>query len=204
MTKRQLIIIGILALGLTMIGFGTQYVKEPMTISQAQLTNQESQIVSLVDVESMIFDFTADRDAKTVSFACYKLDEAGNWRIHNGWQNYPVTQARGRIAVSYEDIDTGMRVAVQTGDSTYAGENNSSVSGVPTDSEEGMGSATSYGGPDKIEYEKEIPLVMQVFTTKDEINSCDVALFDQPEEFVKQGYSAVYVVVAKFSKKEII
>ena len=68
MIKRQLIIIGILALGLTMIGFGTQYVKEPMTISQAQLTNQESQLASLVNSDSMIYDFTADRDAKTVSF----------------------------------------------------------------------------------------------------------------------------------------
>lgn len=201
MTKRTFIIIAILTLGLTMIGCNTQLLKDSMKISQAQLTKQESQILSLIkgSIGSAIFDYTADPDAKSVSVACYKLDQNGKWEIHSGWDSYPIEDVAGRIAVSFNNLDDGMRVAVQTGDNMYASENNSDIKSNTVD----MGSATTCATTESIVYEEEIPLVIQVFTTKDAINTYDITFFNEPKEFINRGYSDVYVVVAKFSEQDL-
>lgn len=203
--KKRLIAAAILIFALALTGCNAQLLKGSMTISQAKLTKQESLLKSLIQESSggLVFDYTVGSEAKTVSIACFKLDENGKWVTYSDWSNYPVEQTTGRIAVTFDNLGNGMRSASQTGDSIYASEN-STVTNTPVNSDEGMGSGLSYASTEKIEYEKEVPLAMQVFTTKDEINACDVSFFYDTKELLDRGYSEVYVVVAKFSKHELI
>ena len=100
MRKRILIAAAILALSLTTVGCGSQLFKGSMSISQAELTKQETQMKSLIqgDAGIAVFDYNADREVRTVAIACYKLGEKGEWVINSGWDTFPVEQAAGRIA----------------------------------------------------------------------------------------------------------
>ncbi len=52
-----------------------------------------------------------------------------------------------------------------------------------------------------IELEKEIPLAIPVFTSKNGFSASGVEYFNHPEEYLKRGYDDVYAVVVKFSKR---
>ena len=56
---------------------------------------------------------------------------------------------------------------------------------------------------EEIEYEKEIPLVIQVQTNKNGVSLYDVEYFNQPEEYEKLDYEYVYAVTIRFSEKSI-
>jgi hypothetical protein len=201
MTKKILIILAVFALGSLIIGCNAQSSKFPMQIGQAQLTKQESQMIRLIQGDNnAVFDYTINSDVKSVSVVCYKLDENAKWVVNMGPSSFPVKDVAGRIALSFENLGDGFRVAIQEGDDFVASE---SQSNEKLDTKY-MGSGTSYAAAESIEYEKEIPLVMQVFTTKNEMISCDTEFFNKPEEYQKKGYDDVYVVVIKFSKNELI
>ena len=53
---------------------------------------------------------------------------------------------------------------------------------------------------EKISYEKEIPLAVQIITSKDEVNSYDPSYFFKPDEYEKYGYEHVYAVTVTFIK----
>ena len=54
-----------------------------------------------------------------------------------------------------------------------------------------------------IEVDKEVPLVVQIATTKNEIRSYDVKYFDMPREYDKHDYEHVYAITALFSEKSV-
>ncbi len=171
-----------------------------MQISPAELTEQESQIVRLIQNDNnMIFDYTVDPDVKSISTACYKLDENGKWVVHNGEGSMPINSTSGRMAFSFGRLADGYRVAVQESDNTTANENET-MEKIDT---QGMSFATSFASTENIEYEKEIPLAIQVFTSKNEISSCGVEFYNKPEEYKNRGYEDVYVLTIKFSKKAL-
>ena len=65
-----------------------------------------------------------------------------------------------------------------------------------------MGSATStLADRSDIAYEQEIPLVIQIITSKNEIHSYDVSYFEHPEEYTE--YEHVYAVTVRFSQKTV-
>lgn len=204
MVKRVSIIIFILALSFLIVGCRGLSSDSAMHIQPAALSEEESQIMQLVKPSassSEIYDYTVNNEVKSVSVTCYKLDENGKWIVNDGPSSFPLTNSTGRVAISFGNLGEGMRVAVQDGDSINAGETNSG----PKEATAGMGCATSYASNrESIECEKEIPLAMQVFTSKDEINSCGVEFFDKPEEIQKSGYEEVYGVTIKFSNYELI
>jgi hypothetical protein len=101
------------------------------------------------------------------------------------------------MALSFENLGDGFRFAVQESDNMAAGENTLAEK-IDT---KGMSSATSYTSTERIEYEKEIPLAIQVFTSKNEF--CGIEFFDKPEEYQKRGYEDVYAVTIQFSKNEL-
>lgn len=200
--RKTFIIIAVLALGLSMTGCGIQSLNSTMQIAPAELTEQESQIVQLIrnGSSSTIFDYAVNSEIKSVSALCYKLDENGKWVASSGCGSFPLQNSTGRIAISFNNLYDGMRVAVQEGDSINASEINT---GEKIDSKY-QGSATSFASTESIECEKEIPLAIQVFTSKNEIASCGVEFFNKPEEYQNRGYEDVYVLVIKFSKDELI
>ena len=54
-----------------------------------------------------------------------------------------------------------------------------------------------------VEYGKEIPLVMQMQSTKGELATPEIGWFDQPEKLMAQRYDKVFVVVVSFNDKAI-
>jgi hypothetical protein len=145
-----------------------------------------------------LFDYVINSDVKSVSIVCYQLDENGKWVV-NSEGNFPLNATSGRMALSFENLGDGYRIAIQEGAGMTA---NESKSGKVIDTE-GMSSAVSYASAESIEHEKEIPLAIQMFTSKNEIFSCSVGYFNNPEEYQKRDYDDVYVITAKFSKNEL-
>lgn len=67
-----------------------------------------------------------------------------------------------------------------------------------------MGIATSYLSEEtKVVYEKEIPLVIQIMTSKNQVAAYGVDYFEHPEEYERHGYEEVYAVTIKFSQKKL-
>lgn len=56
---------------------------------------------------------------------------------------------------------------------------------------------------EEIRYEEEIPLAIQIVTTKNEIRSFDTSYFFHPEEYEQYGYDHVYAVTVLFSQKPL-
>lgn len=201
MAKKLFITLAVLVLSFTIIGCSARSSEVAMQIGPAELTEQESRIVNLIQGNNnAIFDYTINSDVKSVSVACYKLDENGTWVVHNGDASFPVSSTSGRMSLSFENIGDGFRVAIQESDNMTA---NEYKSGEKIDTKGMSSSVTSYALTESIECEKEIPLAIQVFTSKNGISSCGVEYFNNPEEYQKRGYDAVYVIAIKFSKSEL-
>ena len=68
----------------------------------------------------------------------------------------------------------------------------------------GMGYATSVlSDKQEIVYDQEIPLVIQIITSKNEVHSYVVDYFFQPEEYEKYDYEYVYAITVLFSQKPV-
>ena len=173
-----------------------------MYIEPAQLTEEEEQIAALLglNTKQRIFDFVLDKTVQSIQVNTYRLID-GEWKIETGGGGQAFSDAKGRIALGFERLDEGIRIAIQsehTGGSTeYESERNE-------DLEEIGGFATSILS-EKTEfcYEEEIPLVIQVFTSKNEWRSYGVDYFHCPEEYEKLGYEGVFAITIRFSQKTV-
>ena len=68
----------------------------------------------------------------------------------------------------------------------------------------GMGYATSVlSDKQEIVYDQEIPLVIQIITSKNEVHSYVVDYFFQPEEYENYDYEYVYAITVLFSQKPV-
>jgi len=199
--KKVFLLIAVLTLSISTIGCSASSSKSDMQIEPAKLTEQESHIVKLIQSvnPSAIFDYTINSEIKSVSITSYKLDKNGKWLVNIGPCNFPLKNSTGRIAISFDILVNGLRVAIQEGDSITS---NETKSGEKIDTKD-MGNAISFASAEIIEGEKEIPLVIQMFTPKKEFQSYGVEFFNNPEEYLKRGYEDVYVVAIKFSKNEL-
>ena len=170
-----------------------------MEIKPAKLNDDEINICSLLgnDIQNSIFDFNVDSSAKAVSVNVYKL-KGDKWEIINGGGGEAFSDTKGRIALTFDDIYYGHRFAIQsksTNSATAVG-----IDKTEDDSRNGFSRATTLlSHPTLIEYEKEIPLAMQVSTSKNEIRAA-FADFSHPEEIAKFGYEEVYAITVKFSQ----
>ncbi|MEG1829670.1 MAG: hypothetical protein RR309_09685 [Cellulosilyticaceae bacterium] len=172
-----------------------------MYINQAELTKEEKNIVNLMgtNLNNKIFDFTVDETIKAIQINTYKL-QGDKWQVISGGGGHVLDDSEGRIALTFENIAKGMRTTLQSENT-----NSSVAHTIPTTDEfADMGRATSYLSNDtEIEYEKEIPLIIQISTTKNEISSYSVEYFNHPEEYQKLGYEYIYAVTVMFSQKTV-
>lgn len=94
-----------------------------------------------------------------------------------------------------------MRVAIQsehTGGSTeYKSERNKDLEEIETVATSYLSQRTEFA------YEEEIPLVIEVITSKNEISSYTVDYFNSPEEYEKLGYEGVFAITIRFSQKTV-
>lgn len=199
--KRSLAVLLVLVAALGLCGCGGK-AGDTMYIEPAQLTEKEKDIADLLDTKQRIFDFSVDDTVQSVSIHTYQLID-GAWTLRSGSGGLAFADPEGRIALSFDDLTEGLRVAVQSesagGSTAYEKETG--------DEQEmtGLGRGTTVlSGRKEVVYEKEIPLVIQVLTSKNEIVLDDVMeYFEHPEEYGKYGYEFVYAITIQFSQKSL-
>ena len=190
-----------LALSFSACAGGEQQAREPeMYIEPAQLNEDEKTISRLLGgMEGQaIFDFSVDDSVQSLIITTWKMED-GQW-VEYMLDSQRLDESSGRIALSFEDLTAGCRIAVQTGSGFSA----STRDGEADEELEGMGCTTAYLPQRReIEYGEDIALVIQTFTDKNEVISYDPDYFAHPEEYEKLGYEGVFAVTACFSKEAL-
>lgn len=209
-TKRYAALLLGLALALSLFGCGAIKDKEKdkdtdgaMSIQPAQLSEEEQALVQLLAVgmdNYRIFDFQLKEGSgvQSVILTTHELLD-GDWSAISQ-DRISLTDAQGRIALTFRKITDGVTMAVQSA----SGGGSNSYAPVPEEDVSNMAFATSkLSNPTPIEFDQEIALVLQVATTKSEFTTYDVAYFGMPRELAKHEYEHVYAITATFSQKPV-
>lgn len=177
-----------------------QSTEPEMYIEPAQLNGDEKKMAQLLGgMEGQsVFDFFVDDKAQSLIITTWKLED-GQW-VEYMLDSQRLDESSGRIALGFENLTAGCRIAVQT----QSGFSASTRHGEADEELEGMGCTTAYLPQRKeIEYGEDIALVIQTFTDKNEVISYDPDYFEHPEEYEKLGYEGVFAVTACFSQEPL-
>ena len=190
----------LLSLILALLLFGCAEQSPAMYIQPAQLTQTEQNLADLIgtNLDDHIFDFKVDGTVQKISINAYELVD-GQWERFYGGGGRPFTDPKGRLMVDFEDLEKGLRDAIQS-------ENHNGSTKIETHTEfdtTGMHRATSMLNQKTEIYEQEIPLAVQILTTKNEIRSFDVTYFHYPEEYEKYNHDHIYAVTVLFSQEPL-
>lgn len=173
-----------------------------MYIEPAQLTEEEEKFASLLglNTEQRIYDFTLEESVQSIQVNTYRLMD-GEWKLEAGGGGQAFSDVEGRIALSFERLDEGLRIAIQsehTGGATeYNSERNEDLNEIGSFVTSVLSEKTEF------EYEEEIPLAVQIITSKNEVVSYQVDYFYSPEEYEKLGYEGVFAITIRFSQKTV-
>ena len=175
-----------------------------MYIQPAELNEEEEAVAKLLgaDTDQHLFDVVLDGTAKRVSVNTYVL-ENGEWKLLTGGGGMALKEGEknGRMAFGFEDLRGEYREALQFGKDFTAVKYGSPEE---IDDPEGMGRTTSFlSNRTEIVYGEEIPLAIQIHTTKNEVVSYFTEYFFQPEEYEKLGYEHVYALTVTFSQEPL-
>lgn len=174
---------------------------DQMYIEKAELTEEEKNIADLLGLnqEYRLYDFHLDDTVKSMRVNTYELID-GEWHIVAGGGGEAFEDSDGRLALGFDNLADGLRIAIQSehnnGSTSYFKESKPDMAG--------MGYTTSTLSDRKeILYDQEIPLVIQIITSKNEVHSYVVDYFFKPEEYEKYDYEYVYAVTVLFSQKSV-
>ena len=201
---KKLIVIVLAIVGMiSMIGCSdTEKTAVKMYIEPAQLTEEEEKIAALLglNTQQKIYDFVLDETVQSIQVNTYRLID-GEWKLETGGGGQAFSDATGRIVLSFERLDEGVRIAIQSehsdGSTEYDSERNEDLNEI--------GSCATSILSEKIEfaYEEEIPLAVQIITSKNQVVSYRVDYFNSPEEYEKYGYEGVFAITIRFSQKTV-
>lgn len=201
---KKLIIIVLAIVGMiSMVGCSdTEKTIDKMYIEPSQLTEEEEKIAALLglNTQQQIYDFVLDETVQSIQVNTYRLID-GEWKLETGGGGQAFSDATGRIALSFERLDEGIRIAIQSehsgGSTEYDSERNEDLNEIG-------GYATSIlSEKTEFAYEEEIPLVVQIITSKNEVVSYQVDYFNSPEEYEKFEYEGVFAITVRFSQKTV-
>ena len=200
-TKRCVSLLLAAALALSLAGCGANGDNSKgkggaMTIAPAQLSQEEQALADLLALgmeDYHIFDFQVE-GAKSIHLRAYELSD-GEWNC----AEHGVLEAAGgagRVALTFGKMTEGVRMACKDAAGIFSSE----VTMAAGDDAAAMTFATStLTESAKIELDQEIPLAVQIATTKNEIRSYEVGYFHMPREYAKHGYEHVYAITVTFS-----
>lgn len=188
-------------------GCQTETEKKPTTqmyFQPAELTEEEKKMETLLKADSQgIYEYQVGEEVQSKQIMIYELED-GKWS--------PITSSttqqqdtEGRMALFYDKISQGITVSNasehNSGSWSYSpGEDESSAE----EDEESMSCTTSrLSEKTPIVYGKEIPLAIQILTSKNEVHSYVVEYFEKPEEYEKLDYEHVYAITITFSEKTV-
>ena len=201
---KKLIVIVLAIVGMiSMVGCSdTEKTAVKMYIEPAQLTEEEEKIAALLglNTQQKIYDFVLDETVQSIQVNTYRLID-GEWKLETGGGGQAFSDATGRIALSFERLDEGVRIAIQSehsdGSTEYDSERNEELNEIGSYATSILSEKTEFA------YEEEIPLVVQVITSKNEVVSYQVDYFNSPEEYEKYGYEGVFAITIRFSQKTV-
>lgn len=171
---------------------------DKMTINRAELTEEEQNILDLVNVDKnpYLWDFTLDDTVKSMTTITYELVD-GDWN-EVAYSSEQFEDLDGRIALVFDNVADGVTTGVESeskgGSQSYAPEHDINF--------EGMASTTStLSNPYDIVYDEEIPLVIQIHTTSDSIKSTnpEYGFFEDLDNY--KNYEKVYAITVTFSQQ---
>ena len=202
MKKLTVMVMAIVGM-LSMVGCSdTEKTAEKMYIEPAQLTEEEEKIAALLGLNTQqpIYDFVLDETVQSIQVNTYRLID-GEWKLETGGGGQAFSDVTGRIALSFERLDEGIRIAIQSehsgGSTEYNSERNEDLNEI------GNYATSILSEKTKFAYEEEIPLVVQIITSKNEVVSYQVDYFNSPEEYEKFGYEGVFAITVRFSRKTV-
>ena len=170
-----------------------------MTIAPAQLTEEETALTELLDLEMKayrIFDFQVS-GVKSIKISAYELVDNDWSPVHTHWR--PSLDGTGRIALMFGRMNDGVSIRCQ-----QEGSGGGTQFVMPGGEEASLFYATSaLNAATTVELDQEIPLAIQIATTQNEINSYDVQYFGMPRELAKSGYEHVYAITVTFSASTV-
>lgn len=166
-------------------------------IRQKPLTKEETNLLKLMglDDKSRKYDCTVDKDVKSIYINIYTLDESLKWES-NGSMSSNVNSLNGTIGILKDDTE---RLQV-----SYKDQNEISMFKANLDVYDNANEKSrSIWWNDKasIEYEKEIPLAIQIIASSNEIRSFSGESFYEPDRL--KDHDEVIALTAKFSTNEL-
>ncbi|WP_325199613.1 hypothetical protein [Oscillibacter sp.] len=174
-----------------------------MYIEPAKLDEKEEAVAQLLgaDRDQHLYDVVLDGTAKKVRTVVYELED-GEWHARSaGNMALKEGEKKARMAFGFEDLRGEYREAVQ-----FEKDFSAIKHGSPEelDNPEGMSRTTALlSNRTEIIYGQEVPLAVQVYTTKNEVTSYDPEYFFHPEEYESLGYEHVYALTVMFSQEAL-
>ena len=199
----SLLLAALMALTLTACGAALKKDKNTtaMTIQPVQLSEEETALAELLALDMdcyHIYDFYLSEKSgiQSLRLTAYELVN-GEW-MDVAAEVHPFSDTSGRIALTFGKMTDGVQTAVQSA----SGANSSSFAPVSKGNVSDMTFATSTldDASTTIDPDQEIPLVLQVVTSKNEVRMYKVDYFGMPRELDKQGYEHVYAITVMFSQ----
>lgn len=172
-----------------------------MYIEEAQLNQSETAIAKLLgaNTQQLICDFKLDETVQSFHLNTYELKD-GAWEQISGGGGHAWSGKEGRMALEFDVIPDGMRIAVQNGDDLSATKHTSAVQLDTT----GMSRSTAMlSDRTEIVYGQEIPLVLQTYTDQMEHRSYMPETFFTPEVYAEEGFTHVYAITIMFSQEPL-
>ena len=135
--KKLIIIVSIVGM-LSMVGcLNTAKTAEKIYIEPAQLTEEEEKIATLLGLNTQqpIYDFVLDETVQSIQVNTYRLI-SGEWKLETGGGGQAFSDTTGRIALSFDRLDEGIRIAIQSehssGSTEYDSERNEDLNEIGT------------------------------------------------------------------------
>lgn len=202
--KRYLSLLLAAALALALAGCGANEDSgkhAAMSIWPAQLSEEENALTELLGIGMdpyRIFDFQmgdSPNGVQSILLRAYELVD-GEWEV-KAESSRTFTDAKGRLVLTFGRMTDGVRIAWQS--ENHSGGMDFAM--VAADDVSAMNFVTSkLSSSPAIEFDQEIPLVLQFVTSQNEFSTYDVDYFGMPRELAKRGYEHVYAITAAFSK----
>ncbi|MEG1994262.1 MAG: hypothetical protein RR048_05065 [Oscillospiraceae bacterium] len=172
-----------------------------MYIKKANLSSEEQAILDIIGSDApYILDFEVDDTVQSLQINTYELQD-NQWKLISGGGGRQFNDTNGRIALTFDNIGLGLRTSVQS-------KNENGSTSYKTEADfvfENLSKATSYlTDKTAIEYEKEIPLVIQIHTAKNKtVSSSPQYGFFEPQDYADLGYEKVYAITCLFSQQSV-
>lgn len=168
-------------------------------VQPAVLTQDEENIRKLLhlDPQAYIFDFQVDKPLQSADISVYQLQN-DKWELLMSDNNLFTQDLQGRFAFSFDPLNLEFQVSTQ---SKYFNGRSRFCVDTPKDFTPMAQCSTALTTPTEIVYEKEIPLVLHVLTSKNSIDAYTIEKFYTPEVYTQYNAEQVYAVTIMFHSK---